>query len=80
MLAAELSAASQDLEVIGIFHSHPDHPAVASPRDLAWASWSGYSYVITEVRGGKPAQTRSWQLLTDRSGFVEEEIRIADVG
>lgn len=78
MLQAELAAAAQDLDVIGIFHSHPDHPPDASLRDLAWAAWSGYSYLITEVRKGKPERSRSWQLLIDRSGFEQETIEIGD--
>jgi proteasome lid subunit RPN8/RPN11 len=76
MLRAELAAAGRDLDVIGIFHSHPDHPPVASPRDLAWAAWPGYSYLITEVRQGQPGRSRSWQLLPDRSGFVEETVTV----
>ena len=76
MLQAELAAAALDLDVIGIFHSHPDHPPDASPRDLAWAAWSGYSYLITEVRDRRPGHSRSWQLLIDRSGFEEETLEI----
>lgn len=72
----ELEAMSNGLDVIGIFHSHPDHPPVASPRDLAWASWPGYSYLITQVVGGEPGVSRSWQLAADRSGFVEEMVTI----
>lgn len=72
----ELEAMAEGLDVIGIFHSHPDHPPIASPRDLAWASWPGYSYLITEVRNGRPVNSRSWQLAADRSGFLEEEITI----
>jgi proteasome lid subunit RPN8/RPN11 len=71
---AELEAMLAGLDVIGVFHSHPDHPPIASPRDLAWAAWSGYSYLITEIRTGRPAASRSWQLQEDRSGFVEEKI------
>ena len=70
----EMEAMMQDLDVLGVFHSHPDHPPVASPRDLAWAAWPGYSYLITEIRAGRSAGSRSWQLLDDRSGFVEEKI------
>ena len=73
---AELDAAAEGLDVIGIFHSHPDHPAVASPRDLAWASWPGYSYLITQIVGGEPTAGRSWQLAADRSGFVEEMVEV----
>lgn len=70
----EMEAMMQDLDIIGVFHSHPDHPPVASPRDLAWAAWPGYSYLITEIRTGQPASSRSWQMLGDRSGFAEEQL------
>ena len=76
MLQAELTAMDQGLDVIGIFHSHPDHPPIASSRDLDWAAWSGYSYLITEVRDGESKKSLSWQLLQDRSGFVEEPLEI----
>ena len=78
LLNAELHAASRGLDVIGIFHSHPDHPPIASERDLAWATWPGYSYLITEVRQGRSGQQRAWQLLPDRSGFDEEKIEIRE--
>ena len=71
---AELEAMQAGLDVIGIFHSHPDDVPVASPRDLAWASWPGYSYLITQVLQGEPTYSQSWQLAADRSGFFEEEI------
>ena len=70
----ELEAMGEGLDVIGVFHSHPDHPPVASPRDVAWAAFAGYSYLITQVVAGTPGHSRSWQLLPDRSGFVEEPI------
>ncbi len=73
---AELEAMRQGLDVIGVFHSHPDSPPVASPRDLAWAAFAGYSYLITEIRNGVVGDGRSWQLLPDRSGFIEEKVEI----
>jgi proteasome lid subunit RPN8/RPN11 len=73
-LDAEDLAVDRGLDIIGVFHSHPDHPPVASPRDLAWAAWPGFSYLITEIREGRAGASRSWLLLEDRSGFVEEEI------
>ncbi|MCL4869366.1 MAG: M67 family metallopeptidase [Anaerolineae bacterium] len=76
ILKAELAAMAQGLELIGIFHSHPNHPPVASPRDLAWATWPGYSYLITEIRDGQPRQSRSWQLTPDRTNFMEESVEI----
>lgn len=72
----ELEAMEEGLDVIGIFHSHPDHPPVASPRDLAWASWPGYSYLITQVIAGQPGVSRSWQLADDRTGFIQEPVSI----
>ena len=78
MFQAEMAALRQGLDIIGIYHSHPDHPAVASPRDLAWATWPGYSYLITEVRDGRPGDSRSWQLAPDRSGFVEERLLLKE--
>lgn len=77
-LQAELTAMSQGLDIIGIFHSHPDDVPVASPRDLNWASWPGYSYLITQVLKGQPTYSQSWQLLADRSGFEEEKILVIE--
>lgn len=74
----EVEAMLHELDVIGIFHSHPDDAPVASPRDVAWASWPGYSYLITQVLAGQPTFSRSWQLRPDRSGFEEEEILVID--
>ncbi len=68
-LSAEFEAMQSGLDIVGIFHSHPDHRA----------SWPGYSYLITEIRGGKALTNRSWQLSHDRSGFVEEEIAIVNI-
>lgn len=73
---AELEAMRQELDIVGVFHSHPDSPPVASPRDLAWAAFAGYSYLITEIRQGVVGDGRSWQLLPDRSGFIEEKVEI----
>src|SRR5690606_31278477 len=72
----ELKAMSNELDGIGIFRRHPGPPPVASPRDLAGASWPGYSYLITQVIAGQPGISRSWQLAADRSGFVEEVVEI----
>ena len=78
MLEAEFNALEMELDVIGIFHSHPDHPPIASPRDLAWATWPGYSYFITEMAKGEAGLSQSWQLREDRQGFDEETISLQD--
>lgn len=73
MLRGETEAARRGLDVIGIFHSHPDHVAVPSGFDRDWAlPW--YSYIITSVEKAKAVDTRSWRLREDRSGFDEEPL------
>lgn len=49
-------------DIVGFYHSHPDHPAQWSPTDLAEAHWFGCSYVITSVEKGKAAITNSFEL------------------
>lgn len=49
-------------DIIGFYHSHPDHPAQWSPTDLAEAHWLGCSYVITSVERGKAVLTNSFEL------------------
>ena len=49
-------------DIIGFYHSHPDHPAQWSPTDLAEAHWFGCSYVITSVEKGKAVLTNSFEL------------------
>lgn len=60
------------LDIIGIYHSHPDHPALPSETDLA-AAWSGYSYVIVSVDQGKPGDFHSFELF--EHDFEQEEVR-----
>lgn len=74
-LQAEKEARSAGLDVIGFFHSHPDHPARPSQFDLDHA-WPWYSYVIVSVQNGQIADTRSWRMLEDRSRFEEEHIEL----
>jgi cysteine synthase B len=68
---AEAHAAGQRADLLGFYHSHPDHPAVPSQFDLDHA-WPNLSYVIVSVRSGRPEELRSWRLRTDRSAFDEE--------
>jgi len=70
---AEKSATGQGLEVIGWYHSHPDHPARPSDYDRDHA-WPWYSYIIVSVHTGVPQDMTSWRLKDDRSGFLEEMI------
>jgi proteasome lid subunit RPN8/RPN11 len=58
-------------DLVGFYHSHPDHPAEPSQYDLDHA-WPNFSYVIVSVQAGNPADLRSWRLRADRSAFDEE--------
>jgi proteasome lid subunit RPN8/RPN11 len=72
-LTAELTADRLGLSLIGVFHSHPDHPNRPSEYDREWAQ-PFFSYIITTVNDGKAVESRSWRLLEDRSKFEEEKI------
>jgi proteasome lid subunit RPN8/RPN11 len=73
ILMGEQEAEKQGLSIVGIFHSHPDHPNQPSEFDREWAiPW--YSYLITSVNLGQAVGSRSWRLKDDRSGFVPEEL------
>ncbi|HXE79621.1 MAG TPA: M67 family metallopeptidase [Vicinamibacterales bacterium] len=71
--AAEREAAERGAELLGFYHSHPDHPARPSQYDLDHA-WPSFSYVIVSVVNGEPRDVTSWRLREDRSGFDEETI------
>jgi proteasome lid subunit RPN8/RPN11 len=72
-LHAELAADKLGLTLIGVFHSHPDHPNRPSEYDREWAQ-PFFSYIITTVNNGRAVESRSWRLLEDRSKFEEEKI------
>ncbi len=69
----ERRARERGLEIVGNYHSHPDHPAEPSQFDLdhAWPTWS---YIIVSVSAGQARDLRSWEMRADRSRFDEEEI------
>ncbi len=73
LLRGEKFAAGKGLEVVGFYHSHPDHPALPSQYDLDHA-WPLYSYIVVAIRLGQGEDFRSWEMQSDRSRFDEEEI------
>ena len=74
-LKAEMKAMELGVDLIGVFHSHPDCPNVPSEYDREWAQ-PFFSYIITRVDEGKAVNHRSWRLVEDRSKYDEEEINI----
>ena len=70
---SEARARALGAELVGFYHSHPDHPAQPSQYDLDHA-WPNFSYVIVAVAGGEAGDLRSWRLRPDRSAFDEESI------
>ncbi|MDR3207161.1 MAG: M67 family metallopeptidase [Oscillospiraceae bacterium] len=74
-LRAEKAARAEGLEVLGFYHSHPDHPAAPSDYDREHAL-PVYAYVITAVADGRAEAMTSWRLSPDRARFDPEDILI----
>lgn len=70
---SEQRAAAQQATLAGFYHSHPDHPARPSPRDLEQA-WPNFTYIIIAVTAGEAGELTSWRLRDDRSGFDQEDL------
>ena len=74
LIRAQREAHERGLDIVGFYHSHPDHPAHWSPTDLEQAHWIGCSYVITSVERGNAANTASFAL----GGTTEEDKELAE--
>ena len=77
LIRAQREARERGLEIVGFYHSHPDHPARPSPSDLEQAHWIGCSYLIVGVSTGKTRETKSFLLdgrLEEDKRFTEEEL------
>jgi proteasome lid subunit RPN8/RPN11 len=79
LVKIQRQARSLGLDIVGFYHSHPDHPAQWSKTDYAEAHWLGCSYIITSVEQGKAALTNSFLLsgtTEDNKNFEDEPIQI----
>lgn len=74
LIAAQKKAREAKMDIIGFYHSHPDHPARWSATDLEEAHWFACSYVITTVKSGKASETNSFVL----AGTEEQDKRFDD--
>jgi proteasome lid subunit RPN8/RPN11 len=75
-LAVQRAADEAGQDLVGFYHSHPDHPAAPSQYDLDHALPS-FAYVIVAVAAGQDRELRSWRLKDDRSAFDEETVAVA---
>ncbi len=73
LLVVEREARHEGLDVVGFYHSHPEHTAFPSAFDLEHA-WPYYSYLIVSVTSGRVGEARAWRLATDRSRFEPETL------
>ncbi len=81
LVRAQREANERGLDIVGFYHSHPDHPARWSQTDFEEAHWIGCSYVITSVEKGKAVQTNSFALTgttEEDKALVEEEIAVSN--
>jgi proteasome lid subunit RPN8/RPN11 len=81
VIRAQRNARDRGLEIVGFYHSHPDHPPQWSSTDLQEAHWVGCSYVITRVEQGIAAETKSFLLagkLEEDKSFVDEDLVIQE--
>lgn len=75
VMDADRAAEARGLDVVGWYHSHPDHPARPSEYDREHA-WPWYSYIIVSVPKGAAGEMTSWRLQDDRAGYDKERIEV----
>lgn len=83
LIQAQRVGREAGLDIVGFYHSHPDHPAQWSATDFAEAHWMGCSYVITAIVTGRAAVTNSFRLQgtsEEDKAFVDEAIEISVEG
>lgn len=77
MLKIQREARDRNLDIIGIYHSHPNHPAIPSECDRIYA-WQQYSYVIVSVNNGKCDDVKNWSLDAQHQ-FQSESLIVAEL-
>ena len=83
LIRAQREGRKTGLDIVGFYHSHPDHPAQWSKTDFAEAHWLGCSYVITAIEQGHAKATNSFLLRgasEDEKSFADEPLEIDVTG
>jgi proteasome lid subunit RPN8/RPN11 len=75
-MEAQREAEKQNLDVVGIFHTHPDHPPRPSPTDASQPMLAGWINIITAVHGGKFKEAKAWWRDDEHTPFVEMDLQI----
>lgn len=75
LVRADEEARSLNMDLIGIYHSHPDAPAQPSQIDLEHA-WPWYTYLLLSVQNGEPRDVAVWSLSEDKSTFHPDDLRV----
>ena len=75
----ERVAEGKGLEIVGFYHSHPDHPPVPSDVDRQQA-WPWYTYLIVAAHSDDRGPARAWQLVENGLHFAEEEMTVVQEG
>jgi proteasome lid subunit RPN8/RPN11 len=71
----EDKAEERGLKMVGVFHSHPDHPALPSAFDREHA-WPNLTYLITRIANGTAEITTAWRLRDDHAAFEEDTLEV----
>ena len=74
-LKVQRYASSNDLDIVGVYHSHPDHPPIPSKYDIE-SAWEDLFYLIVTVKKSKPDKIKSWVFKDSRKKFIETKIEI----
>ncbi len=75
LVRADEEARRSNLNLVGIYHSHPDAPVQPSQFDLEHA-WPWYTYVVLSVQNGEPRDMAAWFLTEDRSTFHLDDLKV----
>ncbi|MBI5561260.1 MAG: M67 family metallopeptidase [Deltaproteobacteria bacterium] len=73
--AVDREARAQGMDILGFYHSHPDHPDRPSEFDREWGQ-PGYSYVIISVKSGKTVSVKCWMFEEENAPFKEEKRKV----